>query len=102
TLAAKAIKLLVEHLPASVKTRGEESLAHCGHCQVAAWLSIFGAMNTGFGLSHALGHQIGPAWNVPHGVTSCINRQAQPGGPDPAPSSAPRCARRPRRSGGIA
>jgi alcohol dehydrogenase len=23
-------------------------------------------------LSHLLGHQIGPRWNVPHGVTSCI------------------------------
>jgi alcohol dehydrogenase class IV len=29
-------------------------------------------MNTRFGLSHLLGHQIGPRWNVPHGVTSCI------------------------------
>ena len=28
--------------------------------------------NAGLGLSHALGHQIGPRWNVPHGVTSCI------------------------------
>jgi alcohol dehydrogenase class IV len=28
--------------------------------------------NAGFGLSHALGHQIGPRWNVPHGFTSCI------------------------------
>jgi len=26
----------------------------------------------GLGLSHALGHQIGPRWNVAHGVTSCI------------------------------
>ena len=24
------------------------------------------------GLSHLLGHQIGPRWNVPHGITSCI------------------------------
>jgi alcohol dehydrogenase class IV len=29
-------------------------------------------MNTRFGISHLLGHQIGPRWNVPHGVTSCI------------------------------
>jgi alcohol dehydrogenase len=29
-------------------------------------------MNTRVGISHALGHQIGPYWNVPHGVTSCI------------------------------
>jgi maleylacetate reductase len=71
-LAAKAIALLVEHLPLSIRTEGQERLAHRGQCQVAAWFSIYGAMNTRFGLSHLLGHQIGPRWNVPHGVTSCI------------------------------
>ena len=72
TLAAKSIALLIEHLPASIKTSGEVSLAHRGNCQMAAWFSIFGGMNTRFGVSHALGHQIGPKWDVPHGVTSCI------------------------------
>jgi alcohol dehydrogenase class IV len=72
TLATKAIKLLMEHLPASIKTRGAESLVHRGNCQMAAWFSIFGGMNTRFGVSHALGHQIGPKWDVAHGVTSCI------------------------------
>ncbi|MGH7933862.1 MAG: iron-containing alcohol dehydrogenase [Candidatus Binataceae bacterium] len=71
-LAAKAIALLVAHLPASVRTAGAEQLAHRGQCQTAAWFSIFGGMNTRFGVSHALGHQIGPKWDVPHGVTSCI------------------------------
>ena len=71
-LASKSIALLVKHLPASIRTEGEERLAHRGHCQVAAWFSIYGAMNTRFGLSHLLGHQIGPRWDVPHGVTSCI------------------------------
>jgi alcohol dehydrogenase class IV len=72
TLASKAISLLVEHLPASVKTTGADQLAHRGYCQLAAWFSIYGSMNTRFGLSHLLGHQIGPRWNVAHGVTSCI------------------------------
>ena len=72
TLAVKAITLLVQHLPASLKTSGNETLAHRGHCQMAAWFSIFGGMNTRFGVSHALGHQIGPKWDVAHGVTSCI------------------------------
>jgi alcohol dehydrogenase class IV len=72
TLGAKAITLLVEHLPASIKTHGEEELAHRGYCQMAAWFSIFGGLNTRFGVSHALGHQIGPRWDVAHGVTSCI------------------------------
>lgn len=71
-LAAKSIALFVEHLHPSIATKGEEQLAHRGHCQFASWYSIFGAMNTRFGLSHLLGHQIGPRWNVPHGITSCI------------------------------
>ena len=71
-LASKSIALLVKHLPASIRTEGEERLAHRGQCQMAAWFSIYGAMNTRFGLSHLLGHQIGPKWDVPHGVTSCI------------------------------
>ena len=71
-LAAKAISLLVEHLAASIKSGGAEQLAHRGFCQFAAWFSIYGSMNTRFGISHLLGHQIGPRWNVPHGVTSCI------------------------------
>ena len=72
TLGSKAIALLLEHLPASIKTAGNDKLAHRGWCQMAVWFSIFGSMNTRFGISHLLGHQIGPRWNVPHGVTSCI------------------------------
>ncbi|MGH8012412.1 MAG: iron-containing alcohol dehydrogenase [Candidatus Binataceae bacterium] len=72
TLAAKAIALLVAHLPASINSSGMEQLAHRGQCQTAAWFSIFGGLNTRFGVSHALGHQIGPKWDVPHGITSCI------------------------------
>jgi alcohol dehydrogenase class IV len=71
-LSAKSIALFVEHLHASITTKGDEQLAHRGHCQFASWYSIYGAMNTRFGLSHLLGHQIGPRWNVPHGFTSCI------------------------------
>ncbi|MGA3295570.1 MAG: iron-containing alcohol dehydrogenase [Candidatus Acidiferrales bacterium] len=72
TLASKAIALLDAHLAPSIQTSGAEQLAHRGYCQTASWFSIFGALNTGFGLSHALGHQIGPRWDVPHGITSCI------------------------------
>jgi alcohol dehydrogenase len=72
TLAAEAIRLLFRHLPASIRTEGEERLAHRGQCQTAAWCSLYGAINVRLGISHALGHKIGPTWNVPHGVTSCI------------------------------
>jgi alcohol dehydrogenase class IV len=71
-LAARAIKLLNDHLKPSLQTSGADELYHRGQCQLAAWMSIFGALNTRFGISHALGHQIGPAWDVPHGFTSCI------------------------------
>ena len=72
TLAARAIALLTAHLKPSMQTSGEDELYHRGQCQLAAWMSIFGALNTRFGISHALGHQIGPTWDVPHGFTSCI------------------------------
>jgi len=72
TLASQAITLLTEHLPRSIKTSGATQLAHRGYCQFAAWFSIYGSMNTRFGISHLLGHQIGPRWNVAHGLTSCI------------------------------
>jgi alcohol dehydrogenase class IV len=72
TLAARAIALLNAHLLPSLQTQGAEEIEHRMHSQIAAWFSIFGMMNTRAGISHALGHQIGPYWNVPHGVTSCI------------------------------
>jgi len=71
-LAARAIKLLNAHLKPSLQVTGEEEMEHRVQCQLAAWMSIFGALNTRFGISHALGHQIGPTWDVPHGFTSCI------------------------------
>jgi alcohol dehydrogenase len=70
--ASRGLTMLLEHLPLSLSTSGGEQLEHRLQCQLGAWLSIFGLPNAGLGLSHALGHQIGPRWNVPHGVTSCI------------------------------
>ncbi|MGH8217998.1 MAG: iron-containing alcohol dehydrogenase [Steroidobacteraceae bacterium] len=72
-LAAKAIQLLVGHLKPGLQGEWDEArLAHRGHCQIGAWCSLYAGFNTGLGLSHAMGHQIGPMWNVPHGITSCI------------------------------
>jgi maleylacetate reductase len=67
--ASRGLSMLLEHLPASLSTTG---LEHRLQCQMGAWLAVFGITNAGLGLSHALGHQIGPRWNVAHGVTSCI------------------------------
>jgi alcohol dehydrogenase class IV len=72
TLSARAIALLNAHLMPSLKAHGDDELEHRLQCLIAAWFSIFGMSNTRAGISHALGHQIGPRWNVPHGVTSCI------------------------------
>ena len=71
-LATKAIRLLTAHLPASLDGASEDAAAHRGQCLIAAWCSLYGGFNTGLGVSHAFGHQIGPMWDVPHGVTSCI------------------------------
>ena len=70
-LAFSAIRMIVAHLPAS---RGPDrtSYPHRTRCLDAAWLSLYGAFNTGLGLSHALGHQIGPAFGIAHGVTSSL------------------------------
>ncbi len=70
-LAVRAIRMIIEHLPQSLGSTPAH-IGHRGECLDAAWLSLYGAFSTGLGLSHALGHQIGPAWNVPHGLTSCI------------------------------
>ena len=64
-----ALAALVAQLPRSLDAG---ALTDRLHCQTAAWMSVQGIAYAGLGLSHALGHQIGPRWNVPHGVTSCI------------------------------
>lgn len=69
TLALEAIRRLHRHLPSSLDANNLEARHEC---QIAAWMSIFGARNTGMRLSHPMGHQIGARWDVPHGVTSCI------------------------------
>lgn len=70
-LAVEAIRMLIHHLPRSLGT-DDSALDHRTACLDAAWLSLYGGFNTGLGLSHALSHQLGPRWNVPHGVSSCI------------------------------
>ncbi len=71
-LAAHSIKLLTAHLLPSIRTSGAEQLSHRGWCLVGAWMSIYGGLNTRFGISHAMGHQLGAYFHIPHGVTSCI------------------------------
>jgi alcohol dehydrogenase len=70
--ASSGLTMLLRHLRPSLDTSDPRVLDRRGECQLAAWMCVFGVTNAGFGLSHALGHQIGPRWAVPHGMTSCI------------------------------
>lgn len=70
--ATSGLSILLEHLAVSVSAEAPDVFEHRAQCQLAAWMAVYGMTNAGFGLSHALGHQIGPRWNVAHGVTSCI------------------------------
>lgn len=65
---------LIEYLPRSIEDPAD--LASRGRCQIGAWLAIFGIMNVRLGLSHAIGHQVGARWGVPHGITSCLTMPA--------------------------
>ncbi|HET9269258.1 MAG TPA: iron-containing alcohol dehydrogenase, partial [Vicinamibacterales bacterium] len=67
--AAAALEMLAQHLVPSLDAAALDARVRC---QTAAWMSVQGIAYAGLGLSHALGHQIGPRWNVAHGVTSCI------------------------------
>ncbi len=67
--AAAALAMLARHLEPSLDASALDARVQC---QTAAWMSVQGIAYAGLGLSHALGHQIGPRWNVAHGVTSCI------------------------------
>lgn len=67
--ALEAIRLLRLHLPGSGQP---DLIAARQQCQIAAWLSFFGVQNITLGLSHALGREIGPKYDIPHGYTSAI------------------------------
>jgi alcohol dehydrogenase len=72
TLGAKAISLFVRHLVPSIRADGETKLNHRAECLLGSWFSVVGLTHAGFGVSHALGHQLGPRWDIPHGITSCL------------------------------
>ncbi|HSB81959.1 MAG TPA: iron-containing alcohol dehydrogenase [Candidatus Methylomirabilis sp.] len=69
-LCIQALRYLFCDLPRS--TREPRNLEVRLHCQLAAWMSAFGFLSVGTGISHAIGHQLGGHCNVPHGQTSCV------------------------------
>ena len=70
TLALESIKLLFQNLKLS--TANPIELGARLACQTAAWMSFAGVQSVGTGLSHAIGRVIGAAWDIPHGITSCL------------------------------
>jgi len=69
-ISTQALSLLIANLAAS--TRDPNNLAARGACQVGSWMSLYALNNVVLGLSHGIGHQLGGAFNVTHGVTSAI------------------------------
>jgi alcohol dehydrogenase class IV len=69
-LSLESIRRLAWALPAARRDPADVAPRAAGY--MGAWLSYFGEMNLSLGLSHAIGHQLGPKGGVPHGVTSCI------------------------------
>lgn len=66
----RALRTFVDDLLLSAAD--PDDLGSRERCQVAAWMAIMFLQNVGTGLSHALGHQLGAQFRIPHGVTSCI------------------------------
>jgi alcohol dehydrogenase class IV len=70
TLCLQALRYLFTYLPRA--SHHPHDLEARVHCQLGAWMSIFGFASVRTGISHAIGHQLGGHCNVPHGQTSCI------------------------------
>lgn len=68
--ALEAIRLLFTYLPHSTGGNSKQNARQ--QCQIAAWMSFFGIANITLGLSHTLGRELGPRYNIPHGNTSAI------------------------------
>ena len=68
TLAEGAIRLLSERLSASLD--GDPQLRQ--DCLHGAWIAHAGANVIAWGLSHQMGRQLGPRFDIPHGHTSAV------------------------------
>ncbi|CAE8623263.1 unnamed protein product, partial [Polarella glacialis] len=75
TLLQGALKLLVRGLRRAKADSGDlEALLDC---QVAIWQTVQGCQSgPKMGASHAIGHILGGAYDVPHGITSCVTLPA--------------------------
>ncbi|MDR1708993.1 MAG: iron-containing alcohol dehydrogenase [Candidatus Accumulibacter sp.] len=69
-LAYRAMTLIGQALPVAVgqgnDVEARESM------MLAAYMAGIAFSNAGLGLSHAMAHQIGPAYGIPHGVANAV------------------------------
>lgn len=70
-LAIDAIETISQHLPTAVEYRGDnlESLSKMARASMQAGMAFNGA---GLGAVHALSHQVGGIYEVPHGLANAI------------------------------
>lgn len=69
-----AIRLVTRHLPEAVAAPGD--VATRQRLQEAACLAGLAIENCGTGVAHALGHALGSAYHVPHGIAVAVSLQA--------------------------
>lgn len=68
--ALRALGLLSQGLRRSAGDPEDRSARLQG--QMGAWLASTGVNRISFGASHGIGHVLGAALGVPHGITSCV------------------------------
>jgi alcohol dehydrogenase class IV len=72
-LSYAAMTDLFKYLPLS--KADPSNLAIRQKLQIASWMSLWPLKlekYSALGLSHALGHKLGAAYSIPHGITSCL------------------------------
>jgi alcohol dehydrogenase len=69
-LAYRAMTLIGEALPVAVGQGGD--VAARESMMLAAYMAGIAFSNAGLGLTHAMAHQIGPAYGIPHGVANAL------------------------------
>ena len=69
-LALRGLTLLSDGLRRSAARPEDVAARHS--CQLGVWLAACGIGRIRYGASHGLGHQLGAAASVPHGLTSCV------------------------------
>ncbi|KAL0956510.1 hypothetical protein HGRIS_002651 [Hohenbuehelia grisea] len=72
-LCYAALADLFKYLPLSKAEPG--NIEYRQRLQIASWMSLWPMKfekYSALGLSHALGHKLGAAYNIPHGITSCL------------------------------